>query len=866
MEFAHLETRSPGAWREWDRINADVTDVGVVIARKTELTPSTIDFDLEVRDIAVADCRDVYVLDADGGLSILDPESDSPQPLPSLDADGDGLADPQALGVGSGRLYVTAAGRLRAYEIDGFELRWESDTTFADPVALVEMRGEVSVIDRGIDADDARLVRLDEAGEELGVASELRSPIDLAIDRAGNRYVLDVTDDDERIVRTYPTGADAPDGVEDRPLDGTFRAASAIETLSIGQLLVAVEADDERTAIHRLDVHSGSTALVDRFERSSSTIAMGPVSEGDEIVQFSAVDASDRVYRVVGEQRPRRNPWTGEFDAQLVRCLDAGEDGTTWHRMRLDLDRSSRTRQVRLSYRATDTSVGRADDRLRRIEGIGDEYAHRLRQVGVERVSELASQHPRELAARIDVSDTKTSSWIERAHEIVTQPVEWVDLDQPNPTDALLEEADGRYLWLKLELIGNEGTSPRVNGARAYFPRRSYLRYLPAVYREDPASAAFLEEFLSIFESLYTDIEEEIGGVTRFMDAGGVPSEDLAWLGGWLALDLDENWPEDARRELLARAPELYRSRGTREGLIDLLGVYLRQTGQPSAWHEALDTDTESIQQVVRTYADTDHTARRHLGEHDTLRGLSGETAVCDMIVAWSRVRTAWQQVRDAWPAELADGETSETFDALEDEVREAVEPLLESSDEAAIPYLLEYAKVLEGHATGLDELTGSDLPDEVDINARLAAFVQDLASDRARYETMIRESAIKDEPYVIEARDLDCIDSPAVLDAFGSLVGHERAFTVLARPSVVGERFRAVRRIVDAQQPAHSAGGARRLQPWIQLGCEAFLGINSRLSPRELVLDRSSLGKDSVLKHRPTVDTTGGSDPSHSM
>lgn len=143
------------------------------------------------------------------------------------------------------------------------------------------------------------------------------------------------------------------------------------------------------------------------------------------------------------------------------------------------------------------------------------------------------------------------------------------------PRDVLFEGATGRYLWVALELVGTESTSPRVSSFRAYFPRQSYLRYLPAIYREDAESAAFLERFLSVFESEFVDLEEEIEGIGRFLGARGVPSPYLSWLARWLAVETDETWSDAARCELLSQAPELYRKRGTREGLLGIVGIYL---------------------------------------------------------------------------------------------------------------------------------------------------------------------------------------------------------------------------------------------------------------------------------------------------
>src|SRR5207253_1878580 len=77
--------------------------------------------------------------------------------------------------------------------------------------------------------------------------------------------------------------------------------------------------------------------------------------------------------------------------------------------------------------------------------------------------------------------------------------------------ELLLQNARGRYLQLQLRLTGNGRVSPRLHALRIYYPRFSYLEhYLPAVYREDAASASFLDRFLANFEGTNTAIEDRI--------------------------------------------------------------------------------------------------------------------------------------------------------------------------------------------------------------------------------------------------------------------------------------------------------------------------------------------------------------------
>ena len=55
------------------------------------------------------------------------------------------------------------------------------------------------------------------------------------------------------------------------------------------------------------------------------------------------------------------------------------------------------------------------------------------------------------------------------------------------------------------------------------------------------------------------------------------PSEFLNWLSGWVALTLREDWDEEAKRRLISRIVPIYRKRGTKAGLREILEVYTRE-------------------------------------------------------------------------------------------------------------------------------------------------------------------------------------------------------------------------------------------------------------------------------------------------
>ena len=101
--------------------------------------------------------------------------------------------------------------------------------------------------------------------------------------------------------------------------------------------------------------------------------------------------------------------------------------------------------------------------------------------------------------------------------------------------------------------------------------KSSLIRYLPGVYAEDP----FVCGLLNIFEAIWGPLDRQVDQLYAYFDPDLTPAEFLPWLGTWVDLVLDENWPEARRRKLIQNAADLYRRRGTAGALRDYLAIYL---------------------------------------------------------------------------------------------------------------------------------------------------------------------------------------------------------------------------------------------------------------------------------------------------
>ena len=147
--------------------------------------------------------------------------------------------------------------------------------------------------------------------------------------------------------------------------------------------------------------------------------------------------------------------------------------------------------------------------------------------------------------------------------------------------ELLFQQAVGRYIEIRLTLRGSRRSSPKIRALRAYYPRFSYAQYLPAVYREDSGSASFVDRFLANFEGVLTELEGRIASAEVLLDHAAAPADALDWLASWLGATLDPRWDEARRRLFIDNAVQLYRTRGTRRGL--LAAVRLAVDACPSA-------------------------------------------------------------------------------------------------------------------------------------------------------------------------------------------------------------------------------------------------------------------------------------------
>lgn len=121
----------------------------------------------------------------------------------------------------------------------------------------------------------------------------------------------------------------------------------------------------------------------------------------------------------------------------------------------------------------------------------------------------------------------------------------------------------------------NDGNSTRglIEGLETPHP---LARYLPGVYEEDD----FARRFTLAFDESLAPVFCALDNFSSYLDPQLAPADFLDWLAGWVGLALDDRWPVERRRALVARAVLLYRRRGTVAGLAEHVELFTGECPQ----------------------------------------------------------------------------------------------------------------------------------------------------------------------------------------------------------------------------------------------------------------------------------------------
>jgi phage tail-like protein len=112
----------------------------------------------------------------------------------------------------------------------------------------------------------------------------------------------------------------------------------------------------------------------------------------------------------------------------------------------------------------------------------------------------------------------------------------------------------------------------------------TYLRYLPAIYQDDP----FLGRFLRIFEEINSPIQAMVDTLPEWFDPRLAPPTMLERLASWVGAQWPARLPEPRWRQLVPYILFLHRWRGTKRGVRLALEVATGQAPLITEYAEGL--------------------------------------------------------------------------------------------------------------------------------------------------------------------------------------------------------------------------------------------------------------------------------------
>ncbi len=126
----------------------------------------------------------------------------------------------------------------------------------------------------------------------------------------------------------------------------------------------------------------------------------------------------------------------------------------------------------------------------------------------------------------------------------------------------------GRYIWLRLEFIMLESREVTLRKLKLLLSGERMIDYLPEIYREEDGENGFLTRFLSIFDSIFFEMDDAIGNFSRSLDYRIARGRMLQYLASWLSIEDAAYLPDEKLKQKIQHAITEYRSIGVKRGLV----------------------------------------------------------------------------------------------------------------------------------------------------------------------------------------------------------------------------------------------------------------------------------------------------------
>jgi phage tail-like protein len=539
-------------------------------------------------------CGNIYVIDVTCKFFYYDLLAGRRFEIPYIGGFGTDLGkfvDPKKIVFEKNTFWVLDKGRLQGFSRENYQIKYVIDKFVVDmnapenpanPIDFVlDKSGNIYVLD-----EKARILKYDNHGNEIKLDESgfkgLYEPLCLYINKENRLFVLD-----KKCI--MDEGKESKASIVKFSEDGKNRVC--IENLEIH-----MEDDSSRffiPSIFSIDnngnflIAEAKTEFIHSFDQDESYIGTFKVPDIKSEITGITIDPEGNIYVTCKEGIAffsTQKSFTKERGFYYSKTLDNGKEKSQWHGISLEGNIQPKT--IIEVYYYSDDDPKRKDE-FDKI--LIDSNSIKNKKDDIEKLI------PKWIGPEIlSISEKR-----EKKAETLNQEI--LDL-KPEITrmDMLFRERTGRYLWLKIALSTvDETLNSSIDKIKVFYPRESYLRYLPAIFQEnpvgqeDPVSRDFLERFLSIFETVFYDLETRIYDVDSFFDpdtagskiydiykyldintADSTENDFLKWLASWLNVAIEDEWDEQIKIRFIQEAFMLYRQKGTLAGIEKLIEIY----------------------------------------------------------------------------------------------------------------------------------------------------------------------------------------------------------------------------------------------------------------------------------------------------
>lgn len=135
-----------------------------------------------------------------------------------------------------------------------------------------------------------------------------------------------------------------------------------------------------------------------------------------------------------------------------------------------------------------------------------------------------------------------------------------------NCTDGLAD-LRGRYIWVRIDIVILDEHPVSIDKIKLLLKSESMMDHLPEAYQAEDGENGFMTRFMSIFDSIFFDMDQRIAKARSSLDYRTARGEMLRYLAGWVTDETSAYLSDEQLREKIRHAVSEYRMTGTRRGL-----------------------------------------------------------------------------------------------------------------------------------------------------------------------------------------------------------------------------------------------------------------------------------------------------------